>query len=41
LCMKLASQYYVVCMPGMRDRFALPAPLCLSYCLTGVYDILT
>jgi hypothetical protein len=33
---KLASRYYVVRMPGARDRFALPARLCLSYCLTRV-----
>jgi hypothetical protein len=31
---KLALQYNVVSMPGVSDRFALPARLCLSYCLT-------
>jgi hypothetical protein len=29
---RLASRYYVVCMPGARYRFALPARLCLFYC---------
>jgi hypothetical protein len=27
-------------MPGQHNRFALPAGLCLSYCLTQVYHIL-
>jgi hypothetical protein len=31
---KIASQYYVVCMPGLHYCFALPAHLCLSFCLT-------
>jgi hypothetical protein len=33
---KLALRYYFDRMPGVRDHFALPARLCLSYCLTRV-----
>jgi hypothetical protein len=41
LCMKLATRYYVVWMPDVNNYLALPARLCLSYCLTRVYFILT
>jgi hypothetical protein len=31
---KLTLQYYIDQMPGTRNRFALPARPCLSYCCT-------
>jgi hypothetical protein len=34
---KLASRYYVVCMPGSQEHFALPVRLCYSYYLIRVY----
>jgi hypothetical protein len=37
---KLTSQYYVVRMTGRCDCLALPARLCLSYCLYQVYHII-
>jgi hypothetical protein len=37
---KFAMQYYIVCMPCVHGRFALPGHLCFSYCLTRVYHML-
>jgi hypothetical protein len=38
---KLASRYDIVCMPGKHDCFVLHVRFCLSYCLTGVFHMIT
>jgi hypothetical protein len=38
---KHAARYCIVCMPGLCNRFALPAGHCLSNCLTWVYHKIT
>jgi hypothetical protein len=38
---KLALRYYIVYMLSEPDCFAQPTRLCLSYCLTRLYEIVT